>query len=163
MTVWDVLLLITTMLVMLFGLLGSLLPVIPGLPIIWGASLLYAILTGFEDITQSYLITFGLLTVFVLLMDYVAGIYGAKRMGASRWGLVGAVAGMIVGIIVGNLPGFILGPLIGAVAFELLIGRKFKEAMKAGFGTFLGFLAGTVMKLVLSFIMIGVFLWAILF
>jgi hypothetical protein len=148
---------------MFFGILGGVLPVLPGPPIIWGASLIYAILTDFEDIGQSYLITFGLLTALVMLLDYVAGIYGAKRLGASRWGMVGAFVGMIVGVVIGTLPGFVVGPLIGAVAFELMIGRKMKDAMRAGLGTFLGFLGGTLMKVVISVIMVGVFIWAILF
>ena len=148
---------------MLFGLLGSILPVIPGPPIIWCASLLYAIITDFEKISQGYLVTFGLLTAFVVLMDYLAGIYGAKKLGASRWGMVGAVVGLVIGVVVGTLPGFIIGPLVGAVSFELLIGREFKDAFKAGLGTFIGFLAGTFMKLLISFIMISVFVWAVLF
>lgn len=160
---WNIALLVVTLLVMFFGILAAILPVIPGPPLIWGASLLYAILTDFEDINQAYLVTFGLLTAFVMLMDYIAGIYGAKKLGASRWGMVGAFAGMIVGAVVGTLPGFIIGPLIGAVAFELMIGRKMGEAMKAGVGTFLGFLGGTLMKLIVSVIMIGVFIWAVLF
>lgn len=163
MELWNVVLVIVTILVMLFGVLASILPVIPGPPIIWGAMLGYAALTDFQDINQTHLIVFGLVTAFVMLMDYVAGVYGAKKLGASRWGMVGAFVGMIVGLVIGTLPGFIIGPLIGAVAFELMIGRKMGEAMKAGFGTFLGFLGGTVMKIVVSVVMIGVFLWAILF
>jgi uncharacterized protein YqgC (DUF456 family) len=163
MTAWNIVLLIVTLLVMLFGVLAAMLPVIPGPPIVWGASLIYAILTDFKDITQSYLIIFGLITAGVMLLDYVAGVYGAKRMGASRWGMVGAFIGMIVGIVIGTLPGFIIGPLIGAIAFELMIGRDMSQALKAGFGTFLGFIGGTMMKVIVSFVMIGVFLWAILF
>ncbi|MFH2056240.1 MAG: DUF456 domain-containing protein, partial [bacterium] len=150
MDIGYILLLTITLLGMLFGLVGAALPIIPGLPIVWVMALIYGIFTGFEEIGATYLITFGILTAIVLVMDYLAAIYGAKRLGASRWGIIGAIVGTIVGIIVGGPVGLIFGPLIGAVVFELLIGREFRDACKAGFGTFCGYVAGAVMKLVLS-------------
>ena len=163
MDIGYIILLTITLLGMLFGLVGSALPVVPGLPIVWVMALIYALFTRFEDIGATYLITFGILTAIVLVMDYLAGIYGAKRLGASRWGIIGALVGTVLGIIVGGPIGLIVGPLLGAVLFELLIGREFRDAFKAGFGTFCGFIAGVVMKLTLSLVMILVFLWRIIF
>ena len=123
--------------VMLFGLLGCILPVIPGIPLIWATAFFYGLLTGFEDIGRDYLLVFGILSAISLLLDWFVGVYGAKRLGASTWGMVGAFIGMILGAIVGTLPGLIIGPLIGAIAFELWAGRKSGDAVKAGFGRYL--------------------------
>lgn len=154
---------ILTLILMLFGLIGSVLPVIPGIPIIWAAAFLYGLLTGFEQIGFNYLFIFGLLTLLSLILDWIAGLYGAKKMGASKWGIVGAFVGMIVGLFVGALPGMIIGPFVGAVAFELIAGKASVAALKAGFGTFIGFVAGVIVKLVLAAVMIGVFVRDVLF
>ena len=147
--------------IMLVGLLGCILPVIPGIPLIWATAFIYGLVTGFEDIGRDYLLIFGVLSAISLLFDWFVGIYGAKRLGASTWGMVGAVVGMIVGVIVGTLPGLIIGPLIGAIAFELWAGRESRVALKAGFGTFLGFIAGVVTKFGLGIVMIAVFVYSV--
>ncbi len=147
--------------VMLFGLIGCILPVIPGIPIIWAAALAYGLLTGFERIGSDYLIIFGILSAISLLLDWLVGIYGAKRLGASRWGLVGAFIGTIAGAVIATLPGLIAGPFIGAVLFELWAGKRSGAALKAGFGTFLGFLAGVVMKIGLGTTMMAVFAYLV--
>jgi uncharacterized protein YqgC (DUF456 family) len=154
---------ILTMIIMLFGLAGTILPMIPGLPIMWAGAFLYALLTGFEKIGWTYLGIFALLTAITTLLDYVANLYGAKKMGATRWGLAGAFLGMLVGLFAGGLIGILLGSFIGAILGELLAGRKGTEALMAGVGTFLGFLGGTLLKFVIGCVMIGTFLWQILF
>ena len=145
--------------VMIVGLVGCLLPGVPGIPVIWIAAFVYGLITGFEHIGHDYLLIFGILSAISLLLDWLAGVYGAKKLGASRWGMFGAFIGMIIGIIVGTLPGMIIGPLVGAILFELLAGKKSSAAMKAGFGTFLGFIAGVVMKFGLGSVMIAVFFY----
>jgi len=159
----EIVLFVSTLLIMLFGLIGSALPVIPGVPIIWVAALIYGLVTGFETIGLNYLLIFGILTAVSLVLDWVVNIYGAKKFGASKWGMVGAFLGMIVGMFVGALAGMIIGPFIGAVLFELLIGKTSGPALKAGFGTFVGFIVGVVMKFGLAVAMIGFFVDAILF
>jgi len=154
---------ILALIVMFLGMIGAVLPVVPGIPIIWVAAFVYGILTGFEDIGFNYLLVFGLLTVLSLILDWIASLYGAKRMGASKWGIIGAFLGMIVGLFFGAVAGMIIGPFIGAVLFELLIGKASGPALKAGFGTFLGFVAGVMVKLVLGAAMIGVFVHDVLF
>jgi len=148
--------------VMLFGLVGCVLPVIPGVPLIWLAAFVFGLLTDFEFIGRDYLLIFGILSAISLLLDWFAGVYGARKLGASAWGMAGAFVGMVIGAVVGTLPGLIIGPLIGAIVFELLAGKKSGTALKAGFGTFLGFLAGVVMKLGLGTVMIAVFLYSVL-
>jgi uncharacterized protein YqgC (DUF456 family) len=155
---------VLTMLIMLLGLAGTILPVVPGLPIMWAGALIYALLTGFEEIGWTYLIIFGLLTVAVQALDYVANLYGAKKMGASGWGILGAFLGMVVGLFTGGLVGLLLGPFVGAVLGEIMIGKKTtSQALKAGAGTFLGFLGGTLVKFAVGCAMLGVFLWSVLF
>lgn len=161
MTWYDILYFVLALCIMLFGLLGCILPVLPGVQLIWATAFIYGLVTGFEDIGRDYLLIFGILSAISLLLDWFVGVYGAKRLGASAWGMVGAFVGMIVGAIVGTLPGLIIGPLIGAVLFELWAGRESRAALKAGFGTFLGFITGVVMKLGLGIVMIAVFLYSV--
>jgi uncharacterized protein YqgC (DUF456 family) len=158
----EIIYFVSALCVMLFGLVGCVLPVIPGVPLIWLTAFVFSLLTDFEFIGRDYLLIFGILSAASLLLDWIAGVYGAKKLGASRWGMVGAFVGMIVGVIVGTLPGFIVGPLIGAAVFELLAGKKSGVALKAGFGTFLGFLAGVVMKFGLGTVMIAVFVYMVI-
>jgi uncharacterized protein YqgC (DUF456 family) len=155
---------VLTLLIMLFGLVGTILPVVPGLPIMWVGAIIYALLTGFEKIGWTYLIIFGVLTIAVQALDYLANLYGAKKMGASGWGILGAFLGMVVGLFIGGMIGLLLGPFVGAVLGEVLIGQKTaSQALKAGVGTFLGFLGGTLVKFAVGCAMLGVFLWNVLF
>lgn len=163
MNIGYILLLSFTILGMLFGLVGSVLPVIPGPPIVWLMALIYAFFTDFKDIGAGYLITFGVINAAVFFMDYLASIYGARKLGASRWGIIGAIVGTVLGLLFGGPIGLIVGPLIGAVTFELLMGMEWRLALRAGFGTFVGYMAGTVMKVVLSIVMILIFFWEITF
>jgi len=154
---------ILAMLVMLVGLAGTILPMLPGLPIMWAGVLIYALLTGFERIGWGYLGVFAVLVAVVSLLDYVANLYGAKKMGASGWGLAGAFLGMFAGLFTGGLIGLLLGSFIGAILGEILGGRKGSQAFRAGVGTFLGFLGGTLIKFLVGCAMIGVFIWQVLF
>jgi uncharacterized protein YqgC (DUF456 family) len=163
MNVGIIALLVLTLVMMLVGLAGTILPMIPGLPIMWLGALIYAVFTGFEKIGWSFLIVFGVLTALVQALDYVANLYGAKKMGAGGWGLFGAFAGMLVGLLSAGLIGLLVGSFAGAILGELLAGKKGSQALKAGVGTFLGFLGGTLIKFVVGCAMMGVFLWQVLF
>jgi hypothetical protein len=154
---------ILTMIIMLIGLAGTILPMLPGLPIMWAGTLIYALLTGFEDIGWIFLVIFGALTAITTLLDYVANLYGAKRMGAGSWGIFGALVGMLIGLFLAGLIGLLVGSFLGAILGELLGGKKSSQALKAGVGTFLGFLGGTFLKFIIGCIMIGVFLFEVLF
>ncbi len=162
MDVWTVLVFIGTLLIMLVGLAGVILPVIPGVPIIWLGAFLYGLFTGFEEINWNVLGVFAILTGFTMVLDYVANLYGAKKMGATRWGILGALFGMLVGLFAGGLIGLLIGSFVGAVLGEVLAGKAGSQALKAGIGTFLGFLGGTLIKFIVGCIMIGIFLWKVL-
>ncbi len=154
---------ILALVVMLFGLAGTILPMIPGLPIMWVGAFIYALFTGFEKINWTFLGSFAILTAITTLLDYLANLYGAKRMGATRWGILGAFLGMLVGLFTGGLPGLLIGSFLGAFLGEVLGGRERIQALKAGVGTFLGFLGGTLIKFLVGCAMIGMFIWKVLF
>ena len=148
--------------VFIAGLAGLLLPVIPGIPLIWLGTVVYAVLTGFAKIGWGDLAVFTGLTLFSVVVDYTANIIGARKFGASRWGIIGAFLGLAAGLMTAGPVGLILGPLAGAVIGELLSGKSGSRALKSGFGALVGLLAGVVVKLAIGLTMIGIFVWRIL-
>ena len=147
--------------VMCFGLAGSVLPGIPSTPLVMLVAIGHRIWFGAAGASNFALITLGVLMVASLVMDYLASMYGAKRLGATRKGMIGAIVGLIVGLFF-NLPGILLGPFIGAGLFEMMGGRAWKPAMKAGAGATLGMFAGAVGKLICCIIMTAVFILSVL-
>lgn len=145
----------------LVGLAGTVLPALPGLPLVFGGMLLAAWIGDFQLIPVWAVVVLGLLAAVAMAVDFVAGVLGAKRVGASTLALVGAAIGTVVGLFFG-LPGLILGPFVGAVVGEVLHGRRIGEASRVGFGTWIGMVFGAVVKLALAFVMVGVFVLALL-
>ena len=144
------------LLIMCVGLAGSILPGIPSTPLVLLAAIGHRLYFG-ETVPGNWaLIILVAITAFLLLVDYLASMYGAKRLGATWRGVFGAVVGGLVGIFF-NLPGILLGPFIGAVVFEMAGGRKFKEAGRTGLGATLGLLGGAVAKLGCCVAMMGLF------
>ncbi|WP_396175247.1 DUF456 domain-containing protein [Flavobacterium sp.] len=154
----DYLLLFIGFMCMLIGVVGSLLPALPGPPISWvGLLLLY--LT--EAIPMSYTVLGITLVVAVIVgvLDYVIPAKGTKRFGGSKYGIWGTNIGLIVGIFAPIPLGFIIGPFVGAFIGEMIHdSTDSKKAMKAATGSFIGFLASTFMKFVVSVIFLGLFL-----
>jgi len=165
MTWFEIVIFILALLVMLVGLAGIILPVVPGVPIIFIAALLYALLTDFATISSQTIIIFAVLTVLSLLLDWLATAVGVKKMGGSYIGMIGAFVGMIAGLLLPGVGiiGFVIGAFVGAFLFELLISKKAQVALRAGFGSFIGFIAGGLLKFVIGASMIGVFVWEVLF
>ena len=143
-----------TLILMLAGLVGTVVPLVPGAVLIFSGALVNAITLGSVG-WPTVLILLGLMLVGQAV-DFLSGAAGAKYFGASRWGAIGGVLGALVGIFFG-LPGLLLGPLIGAVGGELLAGRRLLPAGKSGWGTFLGATAGLVVKVILGLLMVTVF------
>jgi uncharacterized protein len=141
----------------LAGLLGVILPGLPGIPLILGGMVLYAFQTGFQAITTDFLIIMGLLTLTGTVADYLSGIIGAKKFGASRLGIWGAFLGGLVGLFLIPGWGIIIGPLIGAIAGEMMSGKNKESATRVGWGTFLGIMTGTLLKLIIGITMIVLF------
>jgi uncharacterized protein YqgC (DUF456 family) len=154
-TIWFIL----AAVMIIAGFAGAILPALPGVPLVFGGMLLAAWADHFQHVGVVTLIVLGVLCVIALLIDFVAGMLGAKRVGASPRALWGATLGTLVGLFFG-IPGLLLGPFVGAVAGELTAGSKVDHATRVGIGTWLGLLFGTLAKVALCFTMLGIFLVA---
>ena len=127
------------------GLAGCIVPALPGPPLSYVALLLLHA-TRFADYSNKFLIIAAIVTVAVTVADYIVPVWGTKKWGGSRAGAIGSVLGLLIGLFFAPA-GIIIGPFAGAVVGELLVGRNTKIALRSGFGSFIGFLFGTVMKL----------------
>lgn len=145
----------------LIGLVGTVLPALPGLPLVFSGMLLAAWAGGFQHVGVPMLVLLGLLTLVSLGVDFWATALGAKRVGASRKAIIGAMLGTVAGLFLGPI-GLLIGPFLGALAGELLHRRRLGasdlgNAAKIGLGTWVGILFGIVLKLGLAFAMLGLF------
>lgn len=148
---------LVALLVMVLGLAGAVIPGLPGVLLVFAAAAGYAMLDGFEDFGAGWLVLMGVITAAATALDFIAQPAVARRFGASKWGLIGAVAGLVVGFVVGGPLGALLGPLIGAVLLELLFGRTVRQAFRSGLGTAVGFVAAVVVDLTAALTIIGIF------
>jgi len=146
-------------LLVLTGLAGSILPALPGVPLVFGGLLLAAWADDFQRVSWLVLVILGLMTVFSFAIDFAATAMGAKRVGASKLAIVGALIGTLGGFVLG-LPGLIFGPFVGAVTGEMLTHGEMQRATRAGFATWVGLVFGTLTKLALVFTMLGIFAFA---
>jgi len=128
----------------LLAVVGSVLPVIPGPPLGFAALLVLSFAKDWKPFSPEFLIITGLLAMLVAVLDYVLPAEGARRYWASRFGVIGAILGMLAGFLVMPPLGTVAGALAGAVAGELAIGKGGREALRAGWGVFPGFIVGTV-------------------
>jgi uncharacterized protein YqgC (DUF456 family) len=145
----------------LAGLAGTILPALPGVPLVFAGMLLAAWTDDFRQVPVWVVAILGLLTLVSVAVDLFASTLGAKRAGATRKAMWGAALGTLVGMFAG-LPGLLLGPFVGAVIGELSGGREWREASKVGFATWLGLALGTALKMALAFAMLGIFVVALL-
>lgn len=146
----------------LLGLAGTILPALPGVPVVFAGMLLAAWANDFEQVGPWTLLVLGLLTLLSVAIDLLATAVGAKRVGASRLALVGAVIGTVAGLFFGVI-GLIAGPFIGALVGQLMHDRHLGRATRVGVGTWLGMLVGAVLKVGVLFAMLGVFAVAWIF
>ena len=146
------------LLIMFIGVMGNLIPGIPGTPLILAGAVghqLYFVVPGWWWVAA--LAALGLLA---LGLDYLATLLGAKKLGATWRGMVGAVLGVVVGVFVFPPIGLIVGPFVGAMGFEWAFGREARESAKAGVGAVLGLALGVVGKLICSVVMFALFAYA---
>jgi uncharacterized protein YqgC (DUF456 family) len=147
----------------ILGLFGCIVPALPGPPLSFIALLILAIAQGFvPPLTSKLILIMLMVTIVITMLDYVIPAAGAKKYGSSKWGIWGAILGMIIGIIYFPPLGMIVGAFIGAVAVEMLVGKSSREALKAGWGVFMGTLFGTILKLIASGVMTYYFVWALI-
>jgi uncharacterized protein YqgC (DUF456 family) len=145
----------------LVGLAGTLLPGLPGVPLVFAGMWLAAWVGGYAEIGAWTLVVLGVLATLAVALDFVAGLLGARRVAASKGALWGAAIGTVVGLFFG-LPGLLLGPFLGAVVGELRAGSGVTRSTRVGVATWIGLLFGTLAKIALSFTMLGIFVGALL-
>lgn len=156
----DYLLLALAIILMILGIAGCLLPVLPGPPLTY-LGLVVLHFTRFADIGKNIFIIMGIVAVVVTVIDYIVPIWGTKQFGGSKYGMRGATVGLIIGLFLGPV-GIIIGPFIGAVVGELIFKDDIRYAMKAGFGSLLGFLTGVGLKLAAALLMTFYFIKALI-
>jgi len=150
--------LIIAFLFFLAGLAGTILPGIPGAPLIWLGMLIYGIFTGFNNLTVGFFIIQALAVGLVFFIDYAANVWGVRRYGGSRAAVLGSIAGVVLGILILGPLGIIFGPFLGAVGGEIIAKKPLPAALRSGVGAITGLVGGTVFKLVVQ---AGMIIWFI--
>jgi len=149
------------LLVMFIGMIGNLIPGVPGTSLIFTAGLIHQLYFGDSGgIGWFWIFALGVLMIASFLIDYVASLLGAKTLGATWRGMLGAFVGIILGLILFPPFGLIIGPFVGAIVFEWAFGREIREASKAGVGAVVGVLLGMVGSAICGMAMLGIFLFA---
>jgi uncharacterized protein YqgC (DUF456 family) len=147
----DYILLILGILLMILGIIGCLVPVLPGPPFSYlGIILLH--LSRFGQFSNTVLITLGTIAVVITVLDYILPVWNTRKFGGSKYGMRGATVGLVIGLFLGPL-GIVIGPLFGAFVGEMIFKDDINYALKAGIGSLLGFLTGIGLKLAASLIM----------
>ncbi len=150
----DILWIIVGIILVLVGIIGAIVPGIAG-PIVSFAALLVLQLKKTPPFEEDTLVIFGVIAAAVTFLDYVVPVWGTKKFGGTKMGVRGSTIGLIIGMFFLALPplglgGVIIGPFVGAYIGESMAGQDSRKALKAAFGSFIGFLSGTLMKLVYS-------------
>jgi hypothetical protein len=140
----------------LIGLAGAVVPMLPGIPIMFGGIWLAAAVDHYQHVSAGWLIGIGIVAAVGLILDFAAAALGAKRVGASAQAIAGALIGTVVGIFLG-IPGLIFGPFAGALIGELMAGRTVERSAHVGIATWAGLIFGTLMKLAASIMMAVLF------
>ncbi len=140
----------------LVGLAGTVLPVLPGTILVWAGIALGAWIDDFTRVSVTTVVVVSVLAVLAWGLDYVAGLMGAKKAGASKQALIGAAVGTVLGLFMG-LVGVLFMPLVGAAVGEYLARKDQTRAVKVGISTWIGIMVGLIAKVVLAFIMVGIF------
>lgn len=148
-----------TLIVILFvvGMLGTVFPILPGVLAVYAAFFVYGLFFGFEPFGFWFWAIQTAVVAAVIIADYLISALGVKKFGGNRASVIGSTIGILVGPFVIPFAGLILGPFIGAVAGELIAGTSFKQAVRAGIGSVVGFFSSVVVKIVLQVIMIVLF------
>lgn len=152
---------IVAVLLIIVGVAGTVLPALPGVPLIFGGVLLAAWIDDFQRISVVTVVVMAVLAVLAIVIDYVSAAVSAKRAGASKEGIIGAAIGTLAGVFTG-LWGLLFMPLVGAAVGELIAHKDMFRAGKVGAATWFGLLVATAIKLAIAFTMVGVFVAALL-
>ncbi|WP_304142709.1 DUF456 domain-containing protein [Mesoflavibacter zeaxanthinifaciens] len=153
----DIFLTIIGFAFILLGLVGSILPILPGPPLSW-IGLLFLFMTDAVPNDTSFLIITLIVALLIFALDYIIPAIGTKRFGGSRSGMIGTTLGLIIGLVAPIPFGIIIGPFVGAYLGELSNKADSKTALKAAFGSFLGFVTGTFLKFIVAIVYMGFFI-----
>jgi uncharacterized protein len=153
----TVLLWVLATILVIAGLVGVVIPALPGALLVFAGLVLAAWADDFAYAGAGTIIILAFLTVLAYVMDFLASALGAKRFGASKRAIIGATVGALVGLLFFSLPGILIGPFLGAVLGELSARQDLHAAGRAGAGAVIGIVLGAVAKLVIAFFMLGVF------
>ncbi|WP_422107078.1 DUF456 domain-containing protein [Winogradskyella sp.] len=153
----ELFLIILALLLMLLGILGSFLPVIPGPLTSWAGFLVLHFTEGIQ-LSQTFLIVTLIIALFIYVLDYIIPAIGTKRFGGSKAGMIGTTLGLLIGLLSPIPFGIIIGPFVGALVGEMIHRNDIGKALKAAFGSFLGFIASTFLKFIVAIIFLGFFI-----
>ncbi|MBS4008790.1 MAG: DUF456 domain-containing protein [Clostridium sp.] len=153
--------LILSVILFVLGLAGIVLPVLPGIILIYAGMLLYGIMTQFTTLDANFFLLQGLVVLLASSLDFIATAVGTKRFGGSKNAVWGAVIGILLGLLLFGPFGIILGSFLGAVIAEILLGKNMNNAIRSGFGTLIGIVGATALKIFIGVLMIIAFFFAI--
>jgi uncharacterized protein YqgC (DUF456 family) len=162
MSALDLILITITTFLMIIGFLGTLVPSLPGLPLLWGIVMIYGITTKFEEIDKNFMVLTTLLVGLIILLDLIASLRGTQKIKASFWGALGAIIGGFVGASFHSLATLVIMPIVGAVIAELLTGRDAIYKVDTKSYHFIGFVGGTIVKVAVGVTLITMFLAKVL-
>ncbi len=145
----DIVLISLGIILMIIGIIGCILPFLPGPPLNY-IGLLLLHFTGKYHFSTDFLVVWAIITAFVYGLDLIIPVWGTKKFGGSKYGIWGSVIGLLAGFLFFPPFGIVIGPFVGAVIGELIAGKNSGAALKSGFGSFVGFISGTILKLVAS-------------
>ena len=156
------LIVIASFILIALGLVGTFLPFIPSVPLAWLAILLFAYSTAFAKISLTVVLIFLGVTVFTVILDFLAPIIGAKKFNATKNGVIGSSVGLILGIMFLGPIGIIIGPFAGAFIGEIIGGRNYQDALRSAKGALIGFLAGSLIKIIAILVIAGFLIAAVI-
>ncbi|MEM0940271.1 MAG: DUF456 domain-containing protein [Bacteroidota bacterium] len=157
----EAFLIVLTILLIAGGIIFSILPPLPGPLLTYGALITTHLVSIETNFNTSSFIIWGILGVLILVLDYILPAAATRRFGGTKAGMIGGMIGTIAGVVLPIPFGIILGPLLGAIIGDLYGGNRLKSAFKSGFGSFLGFLAATFLKLLYSIVLGGIIAWKV--
>ena len=156
---FESVILLISILFLIFGLIGSVIPIIPG-PIFSYLGIIFSYVFSLLDISRSEFLIISLTTILVFLLDYIFQYFGVKKLGGGRMSVLGLVLGTILGLLVAPL-GLILGPFLGAFAGAILENKNKSQSIKVALGSLIGFISGTIVKFTFSAFLIWIFIKSI--
>lgn len=152
----DIILIVIAAILMVVGIVGCIVPVLPGIVLNYiGILLLH--FTSLVDFSTYFLVAWAIVVIAVEVLDYYIPIWGTKRFGGGKKGAWGCTIGVVAGIFILPPFGIIICPFVGAVIGELIDRKETKDALKAGLGAFVGFLAGTFLQVVVAVVLTFIF------